>query len=258
MGINGECIEDLKTNLLSKVHDEIQKMKIDMMKQFINLGETINHLAEIVREMKAGDGRVNGGTASQPATQIMKVAVDLQVLEESVELYDRIYGAPIFDVYDDEEPSCDVHGDAAPIFDMYGVEDLAFLGFKYFEKDIKAMDSKIAEDICWFSCVMDNSSFPPLPRNNELFKEFIDVFHIKAVITRLWIRSVAHKTYGLSISALTHSIHSHELLTATPKKLNEKNPVPGKPPPLRDKKKLKVHTSFPCLCPTLRTRLFGE
>ncbi|KAL0655420.1 hypothetical protein Bca4012_076004 [Brassica carinata] len=105
---------------------------------------------------------------------------------------------------------------------------------------------------------MDNSSFAPLPRNNELFKEFIDVFHIKAGITRLWIRSVAHKTYGLSISALTHSIHSHELLTATPKKLNEKNPVPGKPPPLRDKKKLKVHTSFPCLCPTLRTRLFGE
>ncbi|KAL0758955.1 hypothetical protein Bca101_075105 [Brassica carinata] len=85
---------------------------------------------------------------------------------------------------------------------------------------------------------MDNSSFAPLPRNNELFKEFIDVFHIKAGITRLWIRSVAHKTYGLSISALTHSIHSHELLTATPKKLNEKNPVPGKPPPLRDKKKI--------------------
>ena len=235
MGINGECIEDLKTTLLSKVHDEIRKMKIDMMKQFINLGETINHLAEIVREMKAGDGRVNGGTASQPATQIMKVAVDLQVLEESVELYDRIYGAPIFDVYDDEEPSCDVHGDAAPIFDMYGVEDLAFLGFKYFEKDIKAMDSKIAEDICWFSCVMDNSSFAPLPRNNELFKEFIDVSHIKAAITRLWIRSVAHKTYGLSISSPTHSIHSHELLTAIPKKLNETNPVSGKPPPIRDK-----------------------
>ncbi|KAF3587773.1 hypothetical protein F2Q69_00028743 [Brassica cretica] len=194
MGINGECIEDLKTNLLSKVHDEIQKMKIDMMKQFINLGETISHLAEIVREMKAGDGRVNGGTASQPATQIITVAADLQVPEVSMELYDRIYGAPIFDVYDDKEPSCDVHGDAVPIFVI---------------------------------CITDNSSFAPLPRNNELFKEFIDVSHIKVVITRLWIRSVAHKTYGLSISAPTHSIHSHELLTATPKKLNEKNPVPG-------------------------------
>ncbi|KAF2540593.1 hypothetical protein F2Q70_00036388 [Brassica cretica] len=123
MGINGECIEDLKTTLLSKVHDEIRKMKIDMMKQFINLGETINHLAEIVREMKAGGGRVNGGTASQPDTQIMKVTANLQVPEETMELYDRIYGAPTFDVYDDEEPSCDVYGDAAPIFDMYGVED---------------------------------------------------------------------------------------------------------------------------------------
>lgn len=222
MGINGECIEDLKTNLLSKVHDEIQKMKIDMMKQFINLGETINHLAEIVREMKAGDGRVNGGTASQPATRIMKGAADLQVPEESMELYDWIYGAPIFDVYDDEEPSYDVFDDAVPI---NGDEDSSFLGFEYIEKNIQAMDSKIVED----------SSFAPLP-NKDIFKEFIDVSHIEAVITRIWIQSVAHKTYGRSITAPTHPIQSHELPTSKPKMLNEEQPVPGKPPPLRDKK----------------------
>ncbi|RID52574.1 hypothetical protein BRARA_G00027 [Brassica rapa] len=208
--------------LSPKVHDEIQKMKIDMMKQFINLGETINHLAEIVREMKAGDGRVNGGTASQPATRIMKGAADLQVPEESMELYDWIYGAPIFDVYDDEEPSYDVFDDAVPI---NGDEDSSFLGFEYIEKNIQAMDSKIVED----------SSFAPLP-NKDIFKEFIDVSHIEAVITRIWIQSVAHKTYGRSITAPTHPIQSHELPTSKPKMLNEEQPVPGKPPPLRDKK----------------------
>ncbi|KAF2535555.1 hypothetical protein F2Q70_00004588 [Brassica cretica] len=85
------------------------------------------------------------------------------------------------------------------------------------------MDSKIVED----------SSFAPLP-NKDLFKEFIDVSHIEAVITRLWIRSVAHKTYGRSITAPTHPIQSHELPTSKPKMLNEEQPVPGKLPPLRD------------------------
>ena len=55
----------------------------------------------------------------------------------------EIYGAPIFDVYDDEEPSYDVYDDAVPI---NGDEDPLFLGFEYFEKNIQAMDSKIVED----------------------------------------------------------------------------------------------------------------
>ncbi|KAF3574869.1 hypothetical protein F2Q69_00059055 [Brassica cretica] len=100
------------------------------------------------------------------------------------------------------------------------------------------MDSKIAEDICSFSCVMQESSFAHSPRSNEFFKEFIDVSHIEAVITRLWIRRVAPKTYVPSISAPTHPNHIHELLTSTPKKLNEEHPVSDRPPPLRDKKNI--------------------
>ncbi|KAH0873969.1 hypothetical protein HID58_071331 [Brassica napus] len=119
-------------------------------------------------------------------------------------------------------PSYDVYDDAVPI---NGDEDSPFLGFEYFEKNIQAMDSKIVED----------SSFAPLP-NKDLFKEFIDVSHIEAVITRLWIQSVAHKTYGRSITAPTHPIQSHEPPTSKPKMLNEEQPVPGKPPPLGDKK----------------------
>ncbi|KAL0898612.1 hypothetical protein Bca101_082573 [Brassica carinata] len=83
MGSSGESIEDLKINLLKKMHDEIQKMKIDMMEQFINLGETINRVKEIVRKMNASGGRAYGGTAPQPDTQIMKVATDTRVREES-------------------------------------------------------------------------------------------------------------------------------------------------------------------------------
>ncbi|KAG5409608.1 hypothetical protein IGI04_005927 [Brassica rapa subsp. trilocularis] len=55
------------------------------------------------------------------------------------------------------------------------------------------------------------SCFASSPRNNELFKESIDVSHDEALI--------AH----------------HEPLTPTPKKLSQDEPVSGKPPPLRDK-----------------------
>ncbi|CAF1754875.1 unnamed protein product [Brassica oleracea var. botrytis] len=51
-----------------------------------------------------------------------------------MDLYNEIYGAPIFDVYDDEEPSYDVYDDAVPI---NGDEDSPFLGFAYFEKIFK-------------------------------------------------------------------------------------------------------------------------
>ncbi|KAF3485635.1 hypothetical protein F2Q69_00053753 [Brassica cretica] len=98
----------------------------------------------------------------------------------------------ILPINDPSSPSYDVYDDVVPID---GDEDSPFLGFEYFEKNIQAMDSKIVED----------SSFAPLP-NKDIFKEFIDVSHIEAVIKRLWIQSVAHKTYGRSITAPTHPI----------------------------------------------------
>ncbi|KAL0877804.1 hypothetical protein Bca101_027510 [Brassica carinata] len=126
------------------------------------------------------DGRADGGTASQPDTQIMKVAADLQVPEKSMELYNKIYEAPIFDVYDYEEPSYD---DAVPIFDVYGDEDLAFdLGCEYFEKNIQVNYSKMG-NLCTLECDTYDSSFAPSRRNNDSLKEFIDVSHVEAVIT---------------------------------------------------------------------------
>ncbi|WZZ08531.1 hypothetical protein YC2023_094452 [Brassica napus] len=174
-------------------------------------------------KMSTRDGRANGDAASQPA-KIMEVVTDLQVPVESMELYDEVDGPPIFDVYDEEEP---IYNNVVPFSHIYGDGDVAVLG---------SMDSKIAEDICSFSCVMQESSFAHSPRSNEFFKEFIDVSHIEAIITWLWIQRVAPKTYVPSIYAPTHPNHSHELLTSTPKKLNEEHPVSDRPPPLLDKK----------------------
>ncbi|KAF2591445.1 hypothetical protein F2Q70_00038748 [Brassica cretica] len=162
-------------------------------------------------KMSTRDGRANGDAASQPA-KIMEVVTDLQVPVESMELYDEVDGPPIFDVYDEEEQ---IYNNVVPFSHIYGDGDVAVLG-------------------C--DCVMQESSFAHSPRSNEFFKEFIDVSHIEAVITRLWIRRVAPKTYVPSISAPTHPNHIHELLTSTPKKLNEEHPVSDRTPPLRDKK----------------------
>ena len=48
-----------------------------------------------------------------------------------MDLYNEIYGAPIFDVYDDEEPSYDVYDDAVPI---NGDEDSPFLALRILKK----------------------------------------------------------------------------------------------------------------------------
>ncbi|KAG2317651.1 hypothetical protein Bca52824_020773 [Brassica carinata] len=233
MGSSGESIEDLKINLLKKMHDEIQKMKIDMMEQFINLDETINRVEEIVRKMKAGGGRAYGGTASQPATQIMKVVTDLQVPEESMELYNKIDGVPIFNVYDDEEPRYDICDDADPISHIYGDGSLAVLGCEYFENNIQVIDSKTTTDTCSFSFVIDNSSFASSPRNYELFKELTDLSHVEVLITH-WHAN----------SAPSRPNKSHEPLTPTPKKLSQEEPVSGKPPPLRDKEVVQSYVAM--------------
>ncbi|KAG2313050.1 hypothetical protein Bca52824_024607 [Brassica carinata] len=192
-------MEDVKTKLLHRMHDEFQKMKIGMTESFRSLEAKLNHMVEI----------------------IMKVAADLQVPEKSMELYNKIYEAPIFDVYDYEEPSYD---DAVPIFDVYGDEDLVFdLGCEYFEKNIQVNYSKMG-NLCTLECDMYDSSFAPSRRNNDSLKEFIDVSHVEA----------------RSISAQTYTIQSHKLLTATPKKLSQEEPVSGKPPPLRDKEVVQI------------------
>ncbi|KAF3535424.1 hypothetical protein F2Q69_00020083 [Brassica cretica] len=79
------------------------------------------------------------------------------------------------------------------------------------------------------------SCFASSPRNNELFKEPIDVSHDEALIAQFWIWNVAHKTHWHVNSDPTRPIQSHEPLTPTPKKLSQDEPVSGKPPPLRDK-----------------------
>ncbi|KAF2562206.1 hypothetical protein F2Q70_00016283 [Brassica cretica] len=56
MGSNQELIEDIKISLLRQIHDEFQKMKVSMTENFRGLEATMNHMVEIVRKMKAGDG----------------------------------------------------------------------------------------------------------------------------------------------------------------------------------------------------------
>ncbi|CAA7062567.1 unnamed protein product [Microthlaspi erraticum] len=152
-----------------------------------------------------------------------------------MEMFNEICGAPIFDVYyDDEEPIFDVYGDADSISYIYGggesinsSDNLAVQGFEYFAKNIQVTGSRITIGNRSFGCAMDDSSFSPSRRNNESFKEFIDVSHVEAFITQLWIRSV------VSTSALTRPIQGHEPVTPTPKKLGQDEPVPDKPPPYK-------------------------
>ncbi|WZZ51977.1 hypothetical protein YC2023_052084 [Brassica napus] len=65
MGNTRECIEEFKINLLHQMHYEFQKMKVSMTESFRILEATINHMVEIVRKMKAGDGGASDGTASR-------------------------------------------------------------------------------------------------------------------------------------------------------------------------------------------------
>ncbi|KAF3519935.1 hypothetical protein DY000_02059986 [Brassica cretica] len=163
MGSTRECIEEFKINLLSKVHDEIREELNKMAQCWEDHASTWRQKMETWKtKMNTRDGRANDDTASQPA-KIMEVVTDQQVPVESMELYDEINGAPIFDVYD-EGKNYDVYHDVVPIFDTYDDEDLAVLG-----------------------C----SSFASSPRNNKVFKEPIDLSHDEALLAQFWICNVA-------------------------------------------------------------------
>ncbi|KAL0690008.1 hypothetical protein Bca4012_089686 [Brassica carinata] len=68
MGCNQEFIEDIKITLLRQMHDEFQKMNVSMTESFRSLEATVNHIVEIVRMMKAGDGTASRSsqTVSSP------------------------------------------------------------------------------------------------------------------------------------------------------------------------------------------------
>ncbi|KAL0704702.1 hypothetical protein Bca4012_071127 [Brassica carinata] len=70
MGSNQEFIKDIKITLLRQMHNEFQKMKVSMTESFRNLEATINHMVEIVRKMKAGDGGASDGTASRSSQSV--------------------------------------------------------------------------------------------------------------------------------------------------------------------------------------------
>ncbi|CAF1930943.1 hypothetical protein YC2023_060939 [Brassica napus] len=90
--------------------------------------------------------------------------------------------------------------------------------------------------------VLGCSSFASSSRNNELFKETIDVSNDEALIAQFWISNVAHKTHWHAISAPSRPNQSHEPFTPTPKKLSQEEPVSGKPPPLHDKEVVLVQS----------------
>uniref|UniRef100_A0A0D3BVT0 DNA helicase Pif1-like 2B domain-containing protein n=1 Tax=Brassica oleracea var. oleracea TaxID=109376 RepID=A0A0D3BVT0_BRAOL len=90
--------------------------------------------------------------------------------------------------------------------------------------------------------VLGCSSFASSSRNNELFKETIDVSNDEALIAQFWISNVAHKTHWHANSAPSRPNQSHEPFTPTPKKLSQEEPVSGKPPPLHDKEVVLVQS----------------
>ncbi|VVA97067.1 unnamed protein product [Arabis nemorensis] len=100
-----------------------------------------------------------------------------------MELYNEIYGAPIFDVYDDEEPTFDVYNEE-PTFNVYDDEEPIF----------------------------DVSNVDPISVDGG----GVNVFHVDAFITSLWIRSVpkpiASSAFGEGIpmtsqlSSLRHNV----------------------------------------------------
>ncbi|CAF2062188.1 unnamed protein product [Brassica oleracea] len=90
--------------------------------------------------------------------------------------------------------------------------------------------------------VLGCSIFASSSRNNELFKETIDVSNDEALIAQFWISNVAHKTHWHANSAPSRPNQSHEPFTPTPKKLSQEEPVSGKPPPLHDKEVVLVQS----------------
>ncbi|KAG2253318.1 hypothetical protein Bca52824_083454 [Brassica carinata] len=79
--------------------------------------------------------------------------------------------------------------------------------------------------------VLGCSIFASSSRNNELFKETIDVSNDEALIAQFWISNVAHKTHWHANSAPSRPNQSHEPFTPTPKKLSQEEPVSAFPCP---------------------------
>ena len=73
MGCNQEFIEDIKITLLRQMHDEFQKMKVSMTESFRSLEATVNHMVEIVRMMKAGDGTASRSSQTGSSYPILSI-----------------------------------------------------------------------------------------------------------------------------------------------------------------------------------------
>ncbi|KAG2269749.1 hypothetical protein Bca52824_064304 [Brassica carinata] len=73
MGCNQEFIEDIKITLLRQMHDEFQKMKVSMTESFRSLEATVNHMVEIVRMMKDGDGTASRSSQTVSSYPILSI-----------------------------------------------------------------------------------------------------------------------------------------------------------------------------------------
>ncbi|KAH0855058.1 hypothetical protein HID58_020538 [Brassica napus] len=73
MRCNQEFIEDIKITLLRQMHDEFQKMKVSMTESFRSLEATVNHMVEIVRMMKSGDGTASRSSQTVSSYPILSI-----------------------------------------------------------------------------------------------------------------------------------------------------------------------------------------
>ncbi|CAG7874461.1 unnamed protein product [Brassica rapa] len=77
MGSTREGIEEFKINLLNKMHDEIreelQKMKVCIADSVKRLEKTVNHMVEVVKDMRSSEEKASDGNVQQPSQRCVSV-----------------------------------------------------------------------------------------------------------------------------------------------------------------------------------------
>ncbi|CAN6999000.1 unnamed protein product [Brassica rapa subsp. trilocularis] len=59
--------------MLRKVHDELQKMKVCIADSVKRLEKTVNHMVEVVKDMRSSEEKASDGNVRQPSQRCVSV-----------------------------------------------------------------------------------------------------------------------------------------------------------------------------------------
>ncbi|CAN6927309.1 unnamed protein product [Brassica oleracea var. botrytis] len=64
---------EVQTEMLRKVHDELQKMKVCIADSVKRLEKTVNHMVELVKDMRSSEEKASDGNVQQPSQRCVSV-----------------------------------------------------------------------------------------------------------------------------------------------------------------------------------------